>query len=645
LGDFGVRSFLTILIAAGWLTGAGSATAAPLEAYGKLPSIEDVNVSPDGSRIAASTTFGDKRRVVVIRLSDNAVIAGLDVGDTKLRNVEWADDDHLLITMSSTAEVQDVSGPRREYYQLLVYDLPNRKQYNPLAKAEMGMNVIVGQPMVRRVDGKTWLYNQGIRFVANYGNNSLYRTDLSTGVTRLFEEGERGVRDWLVDAAGQPLAKALYDERTAKWTLKVHQDGRWTDVQSTKAPIERPSLEGLARDGKSIVLRNETEQRTALEELSIATEPSIKTIGGGFERLLYDPRSHALVGAVMLQKDTLKYVFFEQQGADAWVAITDAYPDSAPSIASWSDDRQKIALRLSTPGKPPRFVLVDLVTGKAQAIGSVYDGIADSDVSPVQPFQYKASDGLEIAGYLTLPKGGKSKGLPLVVLPHGGPASRDVLGFDWLAQALASRGYAVLQPNFRGSDGYGWAFMAAGFGEWGGKMQSDLSDGVKRLVADGVVDPARVCIAGASYGGYAALAGAAFEPSVYRCAASIAGPSDLKRFLQYTVTAAGSSSSSALRYWDRFMGVAGHSDPRLEKISPALHAENIKTPVLLIHGRDDTVVPFNQSQVMADAMKKAGRPASLITLKGEDHWMSRSETRMEMITALVAFLEQHNPPH
>jgi len=640
-----VRGILSAVFGAVWLCFVGSAVAAPLEAYGKLPSIEDVNISPDGSRIAASTTFGDKRRVLVIRLSDNAVIAGLDAGDTKLRSVEWADDDHLLITMSSTADVQQVVGPRREYYQLWVFEISTQKQYNPLAKAEMSMNVIVGQPMVRRVDGKTWLYNQGLRFVANYGNNSLYRTDLSTGVTRLFEEGERGVRDWLVDAAGQPLAKAIYDERTAKWTLKVRQDGRWTEVRSTKAPIERPGLEGLARDGKSIVLRNETEQRTALEEISISAEPTIKTIGGSFERLLYDPRSHALVGAVVLAKDDYKYVFFEQQGADAWVAITDAYPGSAPSIVSWSDDRQKIAVRVRTPNKPPRFVLVDLAAGKAQAIGAVYDGIAESDVSPVQPFQYKASDGLEIAGYLTLPNGGKSKGLPLVVLPHGGPASRDVLGFDWLAQALASRGYAVLQPNFRGSDGYGWAFMAAGFGEWGGKMQSDLSDGVKRLVADGVVDPARVCIAGASYGGYAALAGAAFEPSVYRCAASIAGPSDLKRFLQSTVAATGSSNHSALRYWDRFMGVANHNDERLEKISPALHAEAITAPVLLIHGRDDTVVPFNQSQVMADALRKAGRPATLITLKGEDHWMSRSETRMEMITSLVAFLEQHNPPH
>jgi dipeptidyl aminopeptidase/acylaminoacyl peptidase len=352
-----------------------------------------------------------------------------------------------------------------------------------------------------------------------------------------------------------------------------------------------------------------------------------------------------LVGAVVLDKDSLKHVFFEQQGADAWVAITDAFPDSSPSIASWSDDRQKIVLRLSTANKAPRFVLVDLAAGKSQSIGAVYEGIADGDVSPIRPFRYKASDGLEIAGYLTLPHGGNSKGLPLVVLPHGGPASRDVLGFDWMAQALASRGYAVMQPNFRGSDGYGWAFMAAGFGEWGGKMQSDLSDGVKRLVADGVIDPARVCIVGASYGGYAALAGVAFEPSVYRCAASIAGPTDLKRFLQSTVTAAGSKNNATLRYWDRFMGVNGSGDPRLEKISPALHAEDIKAPVLLIHGRDDTVVPFNQSQLMADAMKKAGRPASLITLKGEDHWMSRSETRMEMITSLVTFLEEHNPPN
>jgi flagellar biogenesis protein FliO len=204
---------LGALIGAVWLGVAGHTSAAPLEAYGKLPSIEDVNLSPDGSRIAVSTTLGDKRRVVVIRLSDKAVVAGLDAGDVKLRNVEWAGDNHLLITMSSTALIQELTGPRREYSQLLVYDLQNQKQYNPLNKLEMSLNVIVGQPMVRRIDGKTWLYNQGVHFANNYGSNSLYRTDLSMGVTRLVEEGERGTRDWLVDAAGEPLAKAIYDDR------------------------------------------------------------------------------------------------------------------------------------------------------------------------------------------------------------------------------------------------------------------------------------------------------------------------------------------------------------------------------------------------------------------------------------------------
>ena len=149
--------------------------------------------------------------------------------------------------------------------------------------------------------------------------------------------------------------------------------------------------------------------------------------------------------------------------------------------------------------------------------------VIDFGVSKVESVKYKAADGLEITGYLTLPNGREAKGLPLIVFPHGGPASRDTLGFDWWAQAMASRGYAVLQVNFRGSDGLGWEFTKAGFGEWGRKMQTDLSDGVRNLTSQGVVDPKRVCIVGGSYGGYAALAGATLQKDVYRCAVSFGG--------------------------------------------------------------------------------------------------------------------------
>jgi dipeptidyl aminopeptidase/acylaminoacyl peptidase len=158
--------------------------------------------------------------------------------------------------------------------------------------------------------------------------------------------------------------------------------------------------------------------------------------------------------------------------------------------------------RRATAAAPPTdgagFALVDLENGATQALGLEYPGLTSADISPVRPVMFKAADGLEISGYLTLPPGRDPKKLPLVVFPHGGPAARDEPGFDWWAQAMASRGYAVLQINYRGSEGFGWKFMSAGFGEWGGKMQTDLTDGVRYLAAQGTIDPARACIVGAS---------------------------------------------------------------------------------------------------------------------------------------------------
>jgi dipeptidyl aminopeptidase/acylaminoacyl peptidase len=279
---------------------------------------------------------------------------------------------------------------------------------------------------------------------------------------------------------------------------------------------------------------------------------------------------------------------------------------------------------------------MDIKTHRAEQVGQVYEGLGNP--LEVKRIDYAAADGLQIPAYLTFPRGKPPKNLPLIVFPHGGPRARDTAQFDWWAQAMASQGYLVLQPNFRGSS-VTMSHTSAGFGEWGRKMQTDLSDGVRYLVKQGMVDPQRVCIVGASYGGYAALAGVTLDPGVYRCAVSVAGISDLKHMLQES-----SSDSSERRFWDRYMGVTGPSDPVLQQISPIKHIDAINVPVLLIHGRDDTVVTFDQSRDMYDAMKHAGKDVQMVTLKKEDHWLSRSETRLEMLQASVGFLRTHNPP-
>ena len=216
------------------------------------------------------------------------------------------------------------------------------------------------------------------------------------------------------------------------------------------------------------------------------------------------------------------------------------------------------------------------------------------------------------------------------MLPHGGPAAHDDAGFDWCAQAFASRGYAVWQPNIRGSDGFGTALRNAGFGEWGRKMQTDISDGVAELVRQGLVDGHRACIVGGSYRGNAALAGVTVQQGLHRCAVSVAGVADLSAMLLWEN---GRYQSDALRYWRRFMGAKGRRD-----------AARADAPILLIHGKDDTVVPIEQSKAMQRALERAHKPVKLIQLESEDHWLSHEQTRIGMLEAALAFVQRYNPP-
>ncbi len=260
-------------------------------------------------------------------------------------------------------------------------------------------------------------------------------------------------------------------------------------------------------------------------------------------------------------------------------------------LVSFSDDRRKFLVRVDSPTDGPAYAYVDLDTKTGRWLADEFVDLKPDDISPVRSIAFKAKDGLPLTGYLTLPRGKEAKNLPLVVFPHGGPAARDEPGFDWWAQAMASRGYAVLQVNYRGSEGFGWSFLSAGFGQWGRKMQTDLSDGVRYLASQGTVDPKRVCIVGASYGGYAALAGAALDPGVYRCAAAVAGIADLAKFVGWAKSDAGGGEGVGVqRYWLRYMGPPA----TLAEISPAEQVAKVTIPVLLVHGKDDTVVPYAQ---------------------------------------------------
>jgi dipeptidyl aminopeptidase/acylaminoacyl peptidase len=617
--------------------------AAPLEAYGSLPNVQSVELSPSGHAVAMLVAEGEKRSVAVQDVATGELITALNANDTKIRSLLWAGDNHLVVVTSATAAPSGLIGARREWMMASAYDLKAGRARSLLAGVEDAeMNTIFGEPDVRTVDGATAVFVQGIRFKAGKGQRSLFRTNPATGSGRLVGSDVEGATDFIVGADGALVAYETYDPRSGRWRLRVKAKDGWRDAHEVTALLDPPNLVGLGRDGASVLFSERRGEEDVWREVDIASGSlRTETVFDDADSLIHDPFDGRLLGYVILKGDERTNVFFDPADHRLWGLVLKAFPGQRVSLTSWSADRRKMVVLVDSPTEGPAYALVDLRTGKASWLAASHRSLRPEDISPKTPISFKAADGLPLTGYLTTPYGRPARNLPLVVLPHGGPASRDTLAFDWWGQAIASRGYAVLQVNFRGSSGLGRPLMEAGYGEWGRKMQTDLSDGVRHLVGQGVVDPKRVCIVGASYGGYAALAGATHDPGFYRCAAAFGGVSDLRRQVLYSRR---SSGQFALRYWTRFMGAENPGDPVLEQYSPAAHAGRSQIPVLLVHGRDDTVVPLEQSRVMADALTKAGKPVELVVLPGEDHWLTRGETRLKMLEAMVAFIEKHNPP-
>lgn len=633
------------VLALAFLAASTGCRAASLEVYGRLPRLENMALSPDGSRIAFVKTEGDDRTVAVLDRAKHEMIGGVRASQTKLRGIEWADNNRVLIKTSVTTVPRGFIGPINEWYQLQVYDIRSGRLYQVPDMDEFDrvdvMNIIAGSVMVRHLKDRTVLFIPGLQ-VTDSVVRALIRVDLETRTSVVLRPGRVGNLLWLIDDAGEIAAEETYQQDNGRWSIFIRREGHTREAAAGQDPIDFPRLLGWGPDADTLLLER-LENGDAVWRLLSLKDGSIGAPLAETTNLTWpieDRRSNRMIGGVHVE-DSEEYLFFDHGVQESWRAILAALPGERVHLTSASADFRKMIVRVEGERHGYSYMFVDLDAHRLTSLGDIYDGVK-------QPFEtrrvtYTAGDGLQIPAYLTLPRGKPPKNLPLLVLPHGGPESRDTVDFYWWAQALADQGYAVLQPNFRGSN-LNWEFVTKGFGEWGRKMQTDLSDGVRYLAKEGIADAARVCIVGASYGGYAALAGPALDPGIYRCAVSVAGLSDLKRMLKWVNERMGSRTSGPQRYWDRFMGISGPNDPALDAISPVRHITAVNVPILLIHGKDDTVVPFEQSELMYEALKGAKKDVQLVTLKGEDHWLSRGETRLQMLKSSVAFLRAHNPP-
>jgi dipeptidyl aminopeptidase/acylaminoacyl peptidase len=473
------------------------ARAAPLEAYGSLPTISDVALSPQGDMIAYATSDGVHNPILIYSFSEKKVVGGLNPGVQKVRNIRWAGEDRLLVTTSTTGRVQetDFISSRGEYSLTVVYRLSTHSQANLLGVAPNAMNISLQPPQVRMVGGRPVVYVVGVHFETmneGHGMPALFAVDLENNATT-FLASNKNARGWVIDDAGNVVSEEDYDDGARHWSLNLKRGHGSQEVFGVDAPIDTPEAEGLAADGQAILVRTLDAQgyfqrAFHVSDGSPAMTPTAEDEGVTF---IHAPQSHRIIGETKIAEgfDTK---FTAPDDEERWHAIVQAYPGAQVELVSSSDDKSKVVVRVTGPRDGVAYNLVDLNAGSTLPIGRMYAGVGADDLAPVKWISYAAADGRRISAYLTLPRGREAKDLPLIVLPHGGPESRDLPGFDWWSQALASRGYAVLQPQFRGSGGFGWSVLSAGFGEWGRKMQSDLSDGVRFLASDHTIDPKRL---------------------------------------------------------------------------------------------------------------------------------------------------------
>lgn len=635
------------------LSGATATTAqtasaqVPLTAWASLPAVDHVSVSDDGTRLAYVRRTGGRSDVVVQTRAGEPLVV-IDVSDRNLTGLTWLSPDHVGI--ASVVRESRLTISTTQLPQLDIVNVRTKGVAKALTSADHSVvNAVSLGGVTRGVSGgQPVIYAEAITAEGGDWNLDLYRVDLDSGRGRRVAIGLRDTVGYLVRPDGEVAARIARSDDGKRFRLTAPgSGGGWRTLYETVSLLDGPGVWGFGHDRDHAMVSVTEGTDVYLMEVDLRTGElgERQKLGAAPTGPVYD-RNDGLV-AMGIYGDEGSYTFFEPQLESAWGVMRRGLADRRLSIGSFSGDYKTMVIYSEGPTDAGTWFLYDADARSVSVVGRAYPDVPAEAIAPIVALDYAAEDGMQLRGYLTLPPGRDASKLPLVVFPHGGPQSRDYLTFDWWAQAMASRGYAVFQPQFRGSDGFGEAYLQAGYGEWGRKMQTDVSDGVAFLAEEGVIDPKRVCIVGASYGGYAALRGMATEPDLYRCAVSVAGVADLPEMLKAEARDTGYAAESrnpVIRYWNRYMGAQGRNDATLVGLSPSRSAAAFQGPVLLIHGRDDTVVPLAQSEIMNRALRTAGKDVEFVTLDGEDHWLSYAPTRLRTLQATIDFLLKNNPP-
>jgi dipeptidyl aminopeptidase/acylaminoacyl peptidase len=600
-----------------------------LESYSRAPEFESPRLSPDGEWLAFLRQDGGRQWIMVQRTSgaDLRSLFGVSLPLERVRHCVWTGPASLVCGVGTSVRRR---GLWLEESRLHVFDLGTGAHV--LAHASR-------DPLADRVidtfpdDGSALLL---VHDENGDGFPEVSRLDLASGARRRVVGPRPPIRHWISDGRGSiRLGLALEKDRASIFVRDVESGELTLLTRQELADPQAFGPIGFGSNTSELYAIRLYDGRYSLFHVDLAR--------GGALSLMYTDPVYDVVGPLDLARGTrellgVRYLatyprahFFDNQAAAAQRWIDEQLPGNANHVMERSRDGSRQLVWSESDVDPPTLHLFEPRQQSLRPTGHLYPELERAHLARTHPLSYRARDGQVVPAYLTLP-GQAPVGLPAIVLVHGGPDTRDSWRFDPLVQFLVAQGYAVLQPNFRGSAGYGADFLAAGAGHWGSTVHNDITDGARWLTDEGYADARRICIVGQSFGGYAAMLGAARESSVYRCAASFAGVSDLVALAEF---------KERFEFADVWRSRIGSDRSVLAQMSPLSLVQLIATPLLLIHGPDDAVVPVSQSRRFAAALERADKDHVYLEPAECDHDMTAESCRRAVFEALGSFLKRH----
>lgn len=616
----------------------------PVELFSQRTQLWGPEVSPDGTHLVMfERRDGDEVMSVFKRDGDKLkpVSSSKSGEDIEYNWVSWASNTRLLVSVTTHGKIRRAGKTKWPFRRLMSMNIDQSESKLLLEDERFTWFRFVNDDIIHMLPDDPEHVLVGWNKDGDR-ESSAYKLNIYTGEKTLVQEAERGQRifNWYADWDGIVRYGYGRDKKGRRILLVKRADGEWHPLHKNEFFEDGRFLPlGISYDKDKIyVLSSHITGRRSVFQFDMETG---ELAGKVFEHdtvdlndLLISSKRQAVV-AVSYTVDRKRLHYLDSDYAIFRGRIDNALPDGrVNTVVSQTHDEAYAVVLSSDVNHPGEYYWYDAAAPRLMLLGTRYQGIDPEAMAPMTRVTYEARDSLEIPAYLTVPQESTDTLPPGVVLPHGGPWTRDYLSFDMWSQFLASRGYVVLQPNFRGSSGYGNRYEALGHGGWGRAMQDDVTDGAQWMIDEGLVDPERICVVGGSYGGYAALMGIVKAPDIFKCAAAIAPVTDVKRMLKED----GDYKTNDYNY----RRVAGNlTKKELDRISPIRRIDEMNAPILLMHGELDRNVSVKHSRDLAKKLKRADKEHTFIEVPEEGHTFREEENKRLWLTELEAFLNQH----